>query len=457
MAACGKVGCLRRAPKQAEYNVRQQGALFALAVLTFVNLLNLLDRYVASSVKPLLQEDLKLSDAESALPTTGMVFVFIVCSALTGWLSDLDLVDRRLTLSIAVLSWSLATALAGLAQNLWQLVVFRSLVGVGEAAFSTIAAPMIADFFPQHERNWVFALFSIAAPVGGAIGYAAGAVLGAQVGWRTAFMACGVPGVVAAGLVLLIEDPVRGANDIVEADSCNETEEPQKERRTSTESCVSGILCNPHWVLAVGGISANMFAVGGLAEWYNSFVVRYESVALEDAGLRLGAVTVVAGIGGTMLGSWTASYFEKRIRSAFFLVSAMYAVPGAIFCYLAVNLLHSDLISLFCLLMTEVCAFTHMAPLRAATITVVPVSLRARSSGLQILLTHVLGDVISPPLVGLISDATGSLQTGLQLCWMAFLLSGFYWWLAYRFLSPLPVSDSGSPDSRSTEKTSATV
>eukprot|EP00929_Paragymnodinium_shiwhaense_P023367 TRINITY_DN14644_c0_g1_i1.p1 TRINITY_DN14644_c0_g1~~TRINITY_DN14644_c0_g1_i1.p1 ORF type:complete len:168 (-),score=8.87 TRINITY_DN14644_c0_g1_i1:28-531(-) len=127
MAACGKVGCLRRAPKQAEYNVRQQGALFALAVLTFVNLLNLLDRYVASSVKPLLQEDLKLSDAESALPTTGMVFVFIVCSALTGWLSDLDLVDRRLTLSIAVLSWSLATALAGLAQNLWQLVVFRSL------------------------------------------------------------------------------------------------------------------------------------------------------------------------------------------------------------------------------------------------------------------------------------------------------------------------------------------
>merc|ERR1711862_98560 len=64
----------------------------------------------------------------------------------------------------------------------------------------------------------------------------------------------------------------------------------------------------------------------------------------------------------------------------------------------------------------------------------------ARSSGVQILLQHVLGDVISPPLIGMISDATNSLQAGLQLVWVAFLVSGLFWWIAYQFLPPLPVS-----------------
>eukprot|EP00929_Paragymnodinium_shiwhaense_P052079 TRINITY_DN26115_c0_g2_i1.p1 TRINITY_DN26115_c0_g2~~TRINITY_DN26115_c0_g2_i1.p1 ORF type:complete len:509 (+),score=86.43 TRINITY_DN26115_c0_g2_i1:61-1527(+) len=440
-----------------EHNVRQPGAVFALGVLTLVNMLNFADRYVASSVKPLLQEDLDINDAQSALPTTGMVVVFMICSCISGWLADLELVDRRRILSAAVLAWSLATALAGLAQNLVQLVVFRSLVGVGEAAFSTIASPMLADFFPLKDRNWVFACFGIAAPVGGAIGYAAGAVMAANFGWRAAFLLCGLPGVLAAGLVLLLEQPVRGINDVDKLDACSDDVLDSKKAGGSwKDSWLVGILCNKHWALAVAGQTANTFAIGGLVEWYDTFVVRYEDMTLEDAGLVLGGITVLGGIGGTVLGSSTAAFFEWRCKSAYFLVCAIYALPAALFCNLAVNALHNQRLALLSLLLAEICAFTQIAPMNAVTITVMDVNLRARSGGVQILLTHILGDVISPPLIGMISDSSGSLQAGLQICWAAFLVSGFCWWLAYQFLSPLPVTV-GNSAGLGSSKTSSTT
>lgn len=64
------------------------------------------------------------------------------------YLLDKEYFDRRTVLWAAILFWSLATSLAGLSQTLTQLVVIRSLVGVGEAAYGTIAPPMLSDFYP---------------------------------------------------------------------------------------------------------------------------------------------------------------------------------------------------------------------------------------------------------------------------------------------------------------------
>jgi MFS transporter, Spinster family, sphingosine-1-phosphate transporter len=68
--------------------------------------------------------------------------------------------------------------MAGLANNLLQLVCLRSAIGVGEAAFGAIASPMLADFYPMQERNVMFAILYTAIPVGGALGYVIGALVG---------------------------------------------------------------------------------------------------------------------------------------------------------------------------------------------------------------------------------------------------------------------------------------
>ena len=127
---------------------RQEGARRALLVLTLINLLNFADRYVPSSVKELLKEDLDLTDTETALPTTGMVLVYMVSSVFFGVLNDRGVIDRRALLAAGVAFWSLATALAGLAQDLPTLVLFRSLVGVGEAAYGNTNARSCSKGLP---------------------------------------------------------------------------------------------------------------------------------------------------------------------------------------------------------------------------------------------------------------------------------------------------------------------
>jgi hypothetical protein len=111
---------------------------YALLTLTLINLLNYVDRYVPSATKQYFQADLHLSDTETSIPLTAFVFVYMVCSPVFSWLADLGYKRSRL-IAAGVLVWSIATAAGALAVNFWTLLVSRSLVGVGEAAYATIA------------------------------------------------------------------------------------------------------------------------------------------------------------------------------------------------------------------------------------------------------------------------------------------------------------------------------
>ena len=86
-------------------------------------------------------------------------------------------------------------------------------MGVGEAAYATISPALISDFFPPARRNRMLTIFMVAIPVGAALGYVLGGVLGQAHGWRAAFLMVGLPGLFASGLVLLVREPKRGAFD----------------------------------------------------------------------------------------------------------------------------------------------------------------------------------------------------------------------------------------------------
>ena len=136
--------------------IRQAGASHALRILFLINLCNFADRYVPASLKPLIQADLRLTDFETTLPSTGMIVVYMIFAVIFGTLADKEIVDRRFMLCGAIIFWSAATALAGLSANLVQLVCLRALIGIGEAAYGTLAPPWLSDFFPEQERNVVY-------------------------------------------------------------------------------------------------------------------------------------------------------------------------------------------------------------------------------------------------------------------------------------------------------------
>jgi len=432
-------------------NQRQEGARFALLTFTAVNLLNFADRYVPSSVKPLLKEDLHLSDTETSLPVTGMVLVYMVFAVLFGWLADKNIIDRRLILSGAVLFWSLATALAGLAQNIVQLVIFRSLVGVGEAAYMSIVPPMISDFYPKADRNLAYMVFSLAMPVGGALGYVVGAGLGAVIGWREAFFAVGAPGVVVSLLLLRCNDPVRGINDTLPT-TVEDNVEDEVEEEESAGNLLDDlvlIFTNKAYVAATAGMVGITFGIGAFADWYDVLLVRHTDTTVAEAGIVLGIATAVGGIGGAFLGVKTTQCLESRVKSAHFLVPALFMLPGTALACAAVNLVDLKYVAFISLVLCEVCLFTYTSPLTTVSVSVMPVRLRALSSGLQIFCTHVLGDVISPPIVGLISDSTGSLQVGLQVAWAAVLVAFVAWMCGYAFLPALAISGGKAEESSS--------
>jgi len=423
-------------------NQRQEGARAALIVLSCINLLNFADRYVPSSVKSLLKRDLHLTDTQTSLPSTGMVLVYMCTAVVFGWIADRRLVDRRVLLASGVAFWSLATALAGVAHVFPELLIFRSLVGVGEAAFMTTAAPMLADFYPIADRNLVFMIFGLCGPLGGALGFVIGAVVGPMYGWRVAFFVCGIPGLVVSLLILTLNDPSRGIND-----PTSMKEGLDLQRRKSALADVVDIFRVPHWRVAVMGMIAVTFTVGGLADWYDAFLLRMvPGTTVGRVGLALGACTMLGGLVGAPVGARVAQSLSPRWQNAYLRVPALFMIPAAVLIGLCVNITSSQsLCYLFCLL-SWIFFWAHMAPLNVITCNSMPVHLRSRSGGLQVFLTHVLGDVISPPIIGAISDSTGSLQLGMQLCWIMPCVAILAWGIGSFLLPDLPqAADDASP------------
>src|SRR5262249_36578663 len=136
----------------------RRAATYALVVLTGINLFNYLDRWVLSAVlESIKHSELGLSDTQLGSLATGFILVYMATSPVLGPLGDRRRRPPLIALGVAI--WSIATALAGFARGFASLFSARALVGVGEAAYGTIAPALLADFFPLSRRGRIFAIF----------------------------------------------------------------------------------------------------------------------------------------------------------------------------------------------------------------------------------------------------------------------------------------------------------
>jgi MFS family permease len=396
-----------------------EGALFAVVVLTTMNLLNYIDRWVPSAVKDLFKEDLKLTDAQTSLPLSAFILVYMIASPIFGSLADKA--PRKLLIAFGVAAWSLATAGAAFAQGFTSLLVARAAVGIGEAAYATIAPAILADYFPPEKRNRIFTIFYVATPVGSAIGFVLGGVLGEHWGWRTAFLAVGLPGLLVALLALVMRDPPRGQFD-TEAT----TSPPWGEALRKLSK-------NARYLYTVGGYVLVTFATGGIADWMATYLSRHRSFELGAAAAAIGQASVIGGIAGTALGGVLADKLKGRVREPYFFVSAVAMFPAAALCVVALYVAKTPAAIVVSITAAQVFLWMYNAPVNAMIVNAVDAGLRARAFGLSILAIHVLGDVLSPPLIGVISDATdGNLPLALILVPVFIVLGGGVWLLGWR-------------------------
>jgi hypothetical protein len=190
------------------------------------------------------------------------------------------------------------------------------------------------------------------------------------------------------------------------------------------------------YAVGVLGLTLCNFALAGMTDWLPTFLYRYCSVGLNEAGAAVGGSVVVGGVMGTLLGAKTASYYELKIKSAFFIIPALYTLPATFFFFMIFNATGSTYGTYLYLFLSMVCVWTCIAPLGAVTVTVIRPELRSGAAGIAHVFVSILGNVPAPPIIGAISDTSG-LRNGMQIIWMATLLSGVCYWWGYQFLPPL--------------------
>ncbi len=411
--------------------VLRRASFVSLGVLTGVNLLNYLDRYVVSALLPALKRaPMGLDDFQLGTLMSGFLVIYLLAAPIFGRLGDRG--SRTRPIAIGVLLWSLATGLSGLARNYGQLLGARALVGIGEAAYGTIAPSLLADYFLPRTRGRAFAVFNMAIPVGAALGYIVGGIVLTHYGWREAFYVAGIPGLLLAAWIWRLPDPPRGSGE-TDPDSLTAGVGTALGVQPGSWAVYPRLLRQRPYLLTVLGYAAYTFALGGLAFWMPTFLERVRGVSTVQATAGFGAIVVVTGFVGTFVGGWLGDYWLKVSRQAYLWMSGwvtLLAVPAT---YLA---LASGTPSVFYggLVVAELLLFMSTGPINTAIVNLVGPAERACAVALSIFVIHALGDVISPSIIGGVSDIT-SLGAAVMIVPFAVVVSGVLWLLAARSAS----------------------
>ncbi len=378
---------------------RLSPATATLLLLIALNLLNYIDRYILPGEVSLIKAEFHASDQQMGALTTALFFVYMLVAPFTGWLGDRF---RRKPLIIGgAVFWSLATLATFWVHDYWTLYIRHALVGVGEATFGFIAPAVLADLYPPRERNRILSIFYLAIPVGAAIGVEAGGALGTHWGWRMPFFVCAIPGLVVAVIYGIYgTEPVRGANDRV--------------RPAMSRATFIGLFSSPAYLTASFGLAALTFAMGGISAWVPTFLERITGISLARADLTVGAITVIDGIAGTLVGGWLAQRWLRTDHRALYLLS-FWSVALTLPCG-ALVFFGPKAWAVPALFAAEFFLFLNTGPLNTAIVNSVPAEIRATAIGLNLFFIHFFGDTFSPQIIGYLSDRSNlSLALGATL------------------------------------------
>ena len=366
-----------------------------LAVLTGLNGLNYLDRYVAAATLPLILADLALSDTAGGLLQSVFIITYSLACPVAGWLGDRQ--PRMRLAAAGVFVWSLATVASGLAPTYALLLVARAVIGVGEASYAVVTPSLLSDCYPSDRRARVLGIFYAAIPVGTAVGYVLGGLVGEAFGWRAAFFVAGAPGALLAFLLTRLPEPQRGALDPHGADNA---------APLGIGASLRALAARRSYVVNTAAQVIYTFAMGGLATWMPTYFVRERGIPLGTAASTFGLLLVVAGFAGTLVGGRLSDVFTKRAPAAHFTLSGATLVASVVFTLPAI-LAPAPAVFWPAMFVTLFLLFMNIGPLNAAMANVLPADLRARGFAVTTMLIHLLGDAASPWLIGVASDRVG--------------------------------------------------
>lgn len=391
-----------------------------LGMLLLVYTFNFLDRQILGILAIPIKSELGLSDQQ--LGALGGIAFAVLYSTLAIPLALLaDKTSRTWVITVSLAVWSGFTALCGLASSFWQLFLFRVGVGVGEAGGVAPSYAVITDYFPAEERARALSIYSLGIPLGSAAGVLFGGYIAATVEWRTAFIAVGIAGLVIAPIFrLVVREPRR----------------PVSATEQMPVRAVFPLLAakRSFWLLALGAASSSMCGYG-VAFWLPSLLQRSFGLDLVGAGQFLGAVLLIGGVAGVLLGGWLGDRLGARNKAAYARIPAICYWLGTPL-FIASVLSESVTAAFLFLLLPQALVYVWLGPVLTAVQQLVPAHMRATASASFLLINNLIGLGLGSWAVGALSDALApsygneALRYAIVSALGLYMIAGGFMWLA---------------------------
>ncbi len=397
------------------------GAHSALLLLLGINLFNYIDRQILAALEPDIRATFFAVGDVNAMTKTGLLgdafFVTYMLSApILGLLADRF--SRWIIVGSAVILWSLASGGSGLAATFGILFATRVCVGIGEGGYGPAAPTILSDLFPIETRGRIMAIFCAAIPVGSALGYVIGGLIGAHLGWRWAFYLVAPPGLLLGLLCFWQRDPRVVANHLV-----------QKSSRRSISDYLNLFRTRSYLINCIA-MTLMTFVTGGLGFWVPAYL-RYLNQSPAVGMTIFGLITVVAGLISTLLGGVIADRLRSRFAGSYFWVSG---IGMLIACPIFVVALYIPFPAAWIAMFVAIFfLFLNTGPSNTALANVSLPSVRATAFAVNILVIHALGDVQAFWLLGYIGGHTNMRVAFLVVSGIIFA-SGLAWLIGVKYL-----------------------
>ena len=395
---------------------------YALGVLVVVYTFNFIDRQILSILLEPIKQDLGLSDSALGM-LTGFAFALFYATLGIPIARFADRSNRRNLIAWALAIWSAMTAVSGLAQNFWHLLLARIGVGVGEAGCSPPAHSMLADYFPTENRATALGIYSLGIPFGILFGFIAGGWLNEFFGWRVAFFIVGVPGLLLAILVrFTLREPPRGMAEGRVAD---------EEQPTIMETFRFLWSKRSFRHMAVGG-GLTAFVGYGVITWVPSFLIRSYGMSTGDVGTYLGLILGIPGGIGIALGGYLADRYGAR-DTRWYLWIVSVALIASMPLFFGVYLSNTAFASLMFLILHILLGNFYQATTFSQTQGLVSLRMRSAAAAVLLFILNMIGLGAGPQAVGILSDILQPSYGDESLRYALLMLSTVQIWAAYHY------------------------
>ncbi len=398
---------------------------YVLAILMVAYLFSYMDRYIVSILLEDLKAEFSLNDLQLGL-LSGLAFAFLYSTLAIPIARLADRKNRVRIVSIAIAVWSLFTAACGLAGNFWHLFLGRLGVGVGEAGGLAPSHSIIADYFEKSELSRALAVFSLGPTLGAVCGLLIGGAVADAYGWRAAFYAVGLPGLLLALLVIFtVREPQRGRLD----PTYN-----HKAESLGIFDTLKTLWKNKTYVYANLAHATAIVTAYAMSSWLPSLFLRTFEISKSEAGAIVSAFVVIGGIPGTLLGGIIADALAKRDerwRAWSSMVGLLISIPFYSFALFSPNVMT------MAVLFGVAQFFFHLSfvPALAIVQNVVSPSMRALAAAFVFFVANFIGLGLGPVVVGAVSDmfaadfGDASIKVALFFSLSFLLISAIFFWL----------------------------